>query len=281
MHVEQGEIGSQKDVGERAAQRRGAEHRQPEAANVAHQAPAGGEKGHAGERQDQEEEDGLVQFARGLQPPSHGHAAGVADGRALEIADHEEKEQRQAEAELHVEFDRIADAVGHQDEKRRAQTGGAPGGAQRVQQHPETQARQRPEKDENEVVDEQGVEIRQAEEGGRRHGLGPMQGFEVERARMRIVHVGVAVGRQQVAGEDGTGDEFQFPGVERRIPVVERGGREIRRPGPGNGQDGGRQRQQDQRCAAIGHPGQVLPGLDGRVHSRSASFGFLQNRTPW
>ena len=280
MHVEQGEVGPQEEIGERAAQRRGARHGQPEAAEIAQQAPAGGEEGRAGEGQDQEEEDGLVQLAGRLQPPGQGHAAGVADGRPLEIADHEEKEQRQAEAELHVEFDRVADAVGQQDEQHGAQPRGAPGGAQRVQQHPETQARQRPEKDENEVVDEQGVEIRQAEEGGRRHGLGPMQGFEVERARMRIVHVGVAVGRQQVAGEDGTGDEFQFPGVERRIPVVERGGREVRRPGPGDRQHGDGQQQQDQRRLAVGHPGQIAPLLGGRNHSRSASFGFLQNKMP-
>ena len=282
VDVEQGEIGAEGHPGEDAAEHGGAEGGQPEAADVAEQMPVGGHEREGGEGQDEEQKNGLIEFAGGLQPPGEGHAAGVADGGALEIAGQEKEKQGKAEAQLHIEFDHIADPVGQDGEEQCAEESGAACGAEGQQPHPKTNARQCPEEKHDEVIDGDWIEA-DGQQGGGNERLGPVERLKEERARIGVIHVGVAVGRHPVAGEDGARDQLQFPGVKGRVPVLDKCCRDVLLPRPGDGDDGEHQEQEDERCVSPGNRREGRGrrwsgGWWGAAHIfsvvRSSSFSF-------
>ena len=270
-------VGPEPDVHQRAAHQQGRERRAPEEPPRAKKLPAALQHGQDGERDHEQEEDGLVEFARRLKPPGDGRAAGVADARPLEEADEEEEEERYREAELHVELDAVAEPVRHQDEAHRAEERRGGRDPQRPEERPEADARERPEEDKRQMVDEHGPGARQPEQRRREDGLRPVQRLEVERPRVGVVHVGVAVRRKQMAFKELPGRELQLPCVERRIPVREHARGEGLRPRPGRQQDRrGEEDEQRGRPEPRDFRRDRIAAVRERGHSSSHSLGFLQ-----
>ena len=237
--------------------------RDPEAA-AAEEVGLPGEAGRREEGEGEEDEDRLVELGHGQQPPHQRQSDAVADAAVGEEAPQQQVDQRDRKRHLHLELVGVAQAVGQDAEEQAAGEGRRAADAERQQEPPHAGRREGPEGDQDDVVDPLGRGAREARQQGGRQGGRPGERLVVERAGIGVEERRLAVAEAEIPGEDLARHDLQFPGVERRIPVVEEEAVEVAAPGPGQGQDAGRRRQQaeergDGRGDARAEPS---PGLD-------------------